>query len=147
MIYPQGSIILIKSYKLPMEEKDKFFIVIDQRGNEYNLLSMTTSQFYFTEDIIQHGVINEDTGASMYCFKKNQIIGINGFAFRKHTFINHNSNIHQFSFELLDNYVVEVKDTLLKDELENLVYSFYKYKGTPMKYKSVLELILNDICK
>lgn len=147
MIYPLGSIILIKGYKLPTEEKDKFFIVIDQKENEYNLLSMTTSQFYFSEDIIQHGVINRDTGASMYCFKKDQIIGVNGFAFWKHTFINHNSNIHQFSFELLGSYTVEVKDTLIKKELEDLVYSFYQYKGTPRKYKGVLEAILNNICE
>lgn len=147
MIYPLGSIILIKGYKLPTEEKDKFFIVIDKKENEYNLLSMTTSQFYFSEDIIQHGVINKDTGASMYCFPKDQVIGFNGFAFSKHTFINHNSNIHKFSFELLGNYTVEVKDTLINKEFEDLVYSFYQYKGTPQKHKAILEAILKDICK
>ncbi len=147
MTYPLGTIILVKNYKLPTEEKDKFFIVIDKKGDEYNLMSMTTSQFYFSEDIIKHGVINKDTGASMYCFKKDQIIGVNGFAFRKHTFINHNSNIHQFSFEVLGSYTVETIDILTNKELQSLIYSFYQYKGTPKKYKSIIESILNIICE
>lgn len=147
MTYPPGSIILVKGYKLPTEEKDKFFIVIDQKGDDYNLLSMTTSQFYFPESIITHGVINRNSGASMYCFKKGQVIGVNGFSFRKHTFINHNGNIHQFSFELLGSYPVEVMDMLTDNEFQNLIYSFYRYKGTSRKYKTILEAILSRICK
>ncbi|MDR1883496.1 MAG: hypothetical protein LBR26_12060 [Prevotella sp.] len=147
MTYPPGSIILVKGYKLPTEEKDKFFIVMDQKEDEYNLLSMTTSRFYFSEDIIKHGVINEGSGASMYCFEKDRVIGVDGFAFRKHTFINHNGNIHRFSFELLSGYPVELMDTLTDNELQNLIYSFYRYKGIPKKYKTVLETVLNSICK
>ncbi|MFC4676376.1 hypothetical protein [Dysgonomonas termitidis] len=48
-----------------------------------------------------HKVIDKDAGASMYCFEAGHIIGINGFSFHKHTFINLNGNIHHFSFELL----------------------------------------------
>jgi hypothetical protein len=147
MIYPLGTILLIKRYKLPTEEKDKFFIVISHNGDEYNLMSMTTSQFYFSESIIQHGVINRDSGASMYCFFKNKVIGQNGFYFRKHTFINHNSNILKFSFETLSKYTIENMDCLTDDELEDLIYSFYEYKGTPKKYKEELENILREICK
>ncbi|GAB6012070.1 hypothetical protein [Viscerimonas tarda] len=72
---------------------------------------------------------------------------INGFAFRKHTFINHNSNIHPFGFELLASYTVEVMDQLTPKEFQNLIYSFYQYKGTPKKYKVILEAILNSICE
>lgn len=146
MVYPAGSILLIKKYKLPTEEKDKFFIVIGREGNDYNLLSMTTSKFYFSPGIIKHGTINQNSGASMYCFEKNRIIGENGFSFKKHTFVNHNSNIHQFSFEILAQYSVIVLDKLLLKELQELVYSFYKYKGTPHRLKIKLEQILNEIC-
>lgn len=147
MTYPLGSIILIKDYQLPTEKKDKFFIIIEKNDDDYNLLTMTTSQFHFSPDIIKHGVINKDEGAAMYCFERGRVIGVNGFSFRKHTFVNHNSNIHQFSFEQLNHYTVEVMDTLIKKELEDLIYSFYQYKGTPRKYKAVLESILEKICK
>lgn len=147
MTYPIGSILLIKKYKLPTEEKDKFFIVIEQENNDYNLLSITTSKFYFSPDLIKHGIINRDSDASMYCFEKNKIIGENNFSFEKHTFINHNSNIHEFSFETLSQYHIEVKDKLLMVELQNLLYSFYQYRGTSKKIKNKLESILHEICK
>lgn len=147
MTYPLGSIILIKNYKLPTEEKDKFFIVIDKRDYEYNLLSMTTSKYYFNPNEIKHGVIHQNSSASMYCFEKNKVIGINGFSFHKHTFIYHNSNIHQFGFEKLGAYTVEMKDVLINKEFQSLIYSFYKYKGTPKKYISILESVLDKICR
>jgi hypothetical protein len=145
MTYPIGSILLFEKFKLPTEEKDKFFIVIDKERNSYNLLSMATSKFYFSENLIKHGVINQGSGASMYCFEKDKIIGENGFCFRKHTFINHNSNIHEFSFDLLSQYKIYIKDKLLINELQNLIYSFYQYRGIPKKMKLKLENILNRI--
>lgn len=147
MTYPIGSIILIKQYQLPTEIKDKYFIVLEKEGNEYNFLSMTTSKFYFSPLLIKRGIINKDGGASMYCFEKNQVIGKNGFSFPLHTFVNHNSNIHQFSFELLSEYEVQVLDILIDKELIELLYSFLKYKGTPRKYKPFLESVLNRVCK
>ena len=146
MTYPIGSILLIKQYKLPTEEKDKFFIVIEQDGDINNLLSMTTSKFHFSTNLIKHGIVSQGSGASMYCFEKDRIIGEKGFYFSKHTFINHNSNIHEFSFDKLSQYKIDIKDTLLLEELQNLIYSFYQYKGTPKKMKIKLENILSKIC-
>jgi hypothetical protein len=145
MTYPIGSILLIKKYKLPTEEKDKFFIVIEQEGDINNLLSITTSKFYFLPNLIKHGVINQDSDASMYCFEKDKVIGENEFSFEKHTFINHNSNIHKFNSEILARYSIEIKDKLLLNEFQNLVYSFYRYRGTPKKIKILLENILKKI--
>lgn len=147
MTYPLGAIILIKKYQLPTEEKDKFFIVIGKQGHDYNLLSMTTSQFYFSPELIKGGVINKDSGASMYCFEARKVICENGFSFSKPTFISHNNNIHQFSFDLLNAYNVELKGILFKEELKDLIYSFYQYKRTPRKHKEILELILQDLFK
>jgi len=146
MIYPIGSILLLEKYKLPTEEKDKFFIVIEQEIGIYNLLSMTTSKFYFSSNLIKHGVINQGSGASMYCFEKDRIIGENGFSFKKHTFVNHNSNIHEFSLEKLSQNKIEIKDKLLMNELQDLIYSFYQYRGIPKNMKVKLENILNRIC-
>lgn len=78
---------------------------------------------------------------------KEQVIGEEGFCFPKHTFIYYNSNIHQFSFEVLSQYEVEVLDTLINGEFQELVYSFYQYKGTARKYKPFLEDVLKRICK
>jgi len=57
MTYSTGAILLIKDYQLPTKVKDKFFIVIGESKNEYNLFSMTTSQIYFDESMIKHGII------------------------------------------------------------------------------------------
>jgi hypothetical protein len=146
MTYPVGSIILIKKYKLPTEEKDKFFIVIEQDKDNFNLLSMTTSKFYFSTDLIKHGVVNRESNASMYCFEKGKVIGENGFYFYKHTFVNHNNNIHEFSFEKLSKHDIELKGKLLMNELQDLVYSFYQYRGTSKKMKIKLESVLKKIC-
>jgi len=145
MTYPIGSILLIKKYKLPTVEKDKFFIVLDQEGSDYNLLSITTSKFDFSDRLIKHGIINQHSYASVFCFEKDKIIGENGFYFWKNTFISLNNNINKFSFEVLSQYNIEVKDKLITSELQNLIYCFYRFRGTPKKWKLKLEDILNKI--
>jgi hypothetical protein len=79
---------------------------------------------------------------SIYCFLKDKVIGKNGFAFRKNTFVSNKSNIHLFSAEKISSLNVEYKDCLIKEELIDLIYSFYKYKGTAKKYKNLLEEVL-----
>jgi len=144
MTYPIGAILLIRGYQLPTKVKDKFFIVVSEEKNEYNLLSMTTSQVYFDESMITHGII-KDRDMSLYCFEEGRIIGKNGFAFRKNTFVSHRSNIHHFTGEKIEKLNIEVKDELTSEEIINLVYSFYSYKGTAKKYKEIFEQILNDL--
>ena len=43
---------------------------------------MTTSQIYFNESLIKHGVI-KDRELSVYCFKAKRIIGEKTFILRK----------------------------------------------------------------
>jgi hypothetical protein len=146
MTYPIGSILLFEKYKLPTKEKNKYFIVIEQEFGVCNLLSMTTSKFFFSADLIKHGTINRESLASVYCFESGKVIGEKGFSFDKHTFVNHNSNIHEFSFEKLSQHKIDVKDKLIKDELVNLLYSFCKYRGISKKLKIKVENILDRIC-
>ena len=42
------------NYQLPTKVKDNFFIVIGFTENEISLLSMTTSQLYFSPSFIKH---------------------------------------------------------------------------------------------
>jgi hypothetical protein len=146
MTYPIGSILLIKNYQLPSTRKDKFFIVIGEKENEYNLLSMTTSIIYFKEELIRHGKI-EDRDISVYCFEKDKVIGKQGFSFLKHTIISHRTNIHHFTSQKIAALQVELLDILTDEELQNLIYSFYKYKGTPKKHVGFFEELLTKISR
>ena len=143
MTYSLGSILLVRNYQLPMTVKDKFFIVIGRKENDYNLISMTTSRIYFDPALIGHGVI-KDREMSVYCFECGRVIGKNGFSFHKHTIVSHRSNIHIFTMEKIAKLNVELQDILLKEEFENLVYSFYR-SNISNKYKKSFEQILNDV--
>ena len=144
-MYPIGTILLAKNYKLPTAVKDKFFIVLATEGDKLSLLSMTTSKIYFNTALVSHGVVR-DRDVSVYCFKSGVVIGKNGFAFRKDTIVSHRNNIHQVSEDRFKKLDIEVMDCLVKEELVNLIYSFYKYKFIDERYKSVLEDVLRDLC-
>ena len=143
MTFPLGSILLVADYQLPTTKKDKFFIVIVESKDEYNLLSMTTSQIYFDTALIKHGVI-KDRNMSLYCFEHDRIIGKNGFSFRKDTIVSHRSNIHCFTKEKIAKLDIRFQDVLLKKEFENLIYSFYQ-SDISNKHKKMFEQILSEI--
>jgi hypothetical protein len=144
MTYPLGSILLVRDYHLPTITKDKFFIVLCENKNEINLLSMTTSQIYFDPALIKHGVI-KNREMSVYCFEADRKIGENGFAFWKNTIVSHRNNIHCFTVEKIAGLNIEILDILMKEELANLIYSFYQ-SNISNKHKKMFELILSEIC-
>ena len=144
MIFEVGSILLIKNFHLPTKVKDKFFIVIGHSECEICLLSMTTSQIYFDQSLIQHGLIT-DRDMSMYCFEKDRVIGKCGFAFYKHTFVSMRNNILEFTPQRLDSFDIEYLDCLTNQELMDLIYSIYK--KAPPKHGSVFEKTLNDMAE
>ena len=144
MTFPLGAILLVLNYQLPTTVKDKFFIVIAENKDEYNLLSMTTSQIYFDPSLIKHGVI-KDRDMSLYCFERGRIIGKNGFCFIKDTIISHRFNIHFFTKEKIAKLNIQCLDILLKEEIKDLLYSFY-HSNISNKNKKVLEQILSEIC-
>ena len=132
-------------YKLPTTIKDKFFIVLATKGSSMSLLSMTTSKIYFDTSLVKHGTV-KDRDISVYCFKSGVVIGQNGFSFRKDTVVSHRNNIHQVSEDKLNTMDIELRDCMLKDELVNLIYSFYKYQYIDDKHKPVLENVLDELC-
>lgn len=144
MNYTPGTILLIRDFRLPSQEKDKFFIVLGSDENGIRLLSMTTSKIYFDVSLLKHGPIT-DRDLSVYCFEAKRVIGQNGFFFRKHTVVSHRQNIHYFGADRFAAYKIEFQDILLKEELIDLLYSFYTYKGTKKKDKKILETLLSDL--
>jgi len=143
-MFELGSILLVKNYQLPTKVKDKFFIVIGITDEQITLMSMTTSQVYFDPSLIKHGTI-KDRDMSIYCFMKKQIIGKNGFYFHQNTFISHRSNILPFSIEKIKLLNIEYMDCLTKEEIINLIYSFYSYVGIPKKHKNIFSKILYEL--
>jgi len=141
MIFETGAILLIKNYQLPTKVKDKFFIVLGTIDNRAILMSMTTSQVYFDSSLIKHGII-KDRDISVYCFEKGRVIGKNGFCFHKNTFVSQRSNIFSLGIERINTLAIEYIDCLIKEEMANLLYCFYKYEGTAKKYKVFLEEVL-----
>jgi hypothetical protein len=110
------------------------------------LMAMTTSQIYFDDSLIKHGVIN-DRDLSVYCFPKDKAIGQNGFSFNRNTIISHRWNVHEFSTKQFIALNIEYKDCLIKEEIVNLIYSFYSYSGIPKKHKQLFEKILFELTK
>lgn len=143
-MYKIGDILLIEDYPLPTQEKDKFFIVIGFHKDEFHLLTMTTSQLYFDLSLVQYGEII-DRELSGFCFPAGHIIGLNNFAFKKHTFISHRHSIREHSDEFLSHFHVKYQDHLRNKELGDLVYSFYKNEKVKRSYKPELEHILNEL--
>lgn len=144
MSFEVGNILLFRNFKLPLETKDKFFIVLDQKEDEYTLMSMTTSKQYIHDEKLKHGMI-EDGDVVVYCFMKDVLVGENGFSFRKNTFVSTRSNTHIFTGFFLAEAQVDVLDVLKQEELVNLVYCFYKSKHTPRKYKKIFECVLTRL--
>ena len=85
-----GSILLILDYKLPTTVKDKFFVVVGENKDEYNI----------------------------HCFTKEKMAELN----------------------------ILFQDVLLKEELENFIYSFYQ-SNISNRYKKICEQILTEICE
>jgi hypothetical protein len=144
MIYPIGTILLVKDYQYYGGIKDKFFIVLSESDGSHNLMAITTSQPYLNQDQIKHGNIL-DRDMSIYCFEANKIIGKSGFAFPKNTFVTHRNNEHKWNSERFSQNNVIVKDELIFEELNNLVYSFYTSKLTSKGLKKELEVVLERI--
>jgi len=143
-MFEPGSILLAKNYQLPTKVKDKFFIVLGTQGNRTILLAMTTSQIYFDSSLIKHGVI-KDRDMSVYCFEKDRVIGKNGFSFHKNTIVSQRFNILPYSAEKIKSLNMEYMDCLTKEEIINLVYSFYTYAGVQKKYIPIFENILHEL--
>ncbi|MCM1041792.1 MAG: hypothetical protein NC396_05110 [Bacteroides sp.] len=142
--FPIGSILLIHDYHLPTATKDKFFIVLGTEGDNLHLLSMTTSKIYFDAGLLRHGLI-VDRDMSVYCFEQGRKIGEKGFCFHKHTIISHRSNVHRLSPAQLASYEIKVCDRLVKQELIELLYSFFKYRGTKNKDRRLFESLLDSL--
>ncbi|WP_065218450.1 MULTISPECIES: hypothetical protein [Butyricimonas] len=145
-MYNIGDILLVENYPLPSEYKDKFFIVIGNMETGYQLLSMTTSQLYFDISLVKHGEI-VDRELSGFCFPAGHVIGINNFCFNKHTFLSHRGSIREHDDNFLSKFNVVRVDHIKDDELEDLVYSFYKSEKVKRKYKPSLENVLENIIK
>lgn len=143
-MYGIGDILLIKDYPLPTKDKDKYFIVIGNNRNKCQLLAMTTSQLYFDLKLVKYGEI-VDRELSGFLFPADRVIGENNFFFKKHTFLSHRDNVREHDDNFLSRFSVEYKDHLKKEELGDLIYSFYKSEKVKRKYKPVLESILEDI--
>jgi len=144
MTFGTGSILFVKDYQLPTKVKDKFFIVVAATEQNITLMSMATSQIYFDYSHIKHGII-KDRELSVYCFPKGKVIGQNGFSFNKDTIVSHRWNVHEFSVKQLIALNIEYKDCLIKEEIVNLIYSFYSYSGTLKKHKQLFEKILFEL--
>lgn len=138
----EGSIVHLENYKLPSIEKNKFFIVLFKSKLDLYLLSMTTSQKYINDSLITHGRII-DRQFEYHCFKADKCICTNGYYFSKDTFIKIDRlNAQEFSREKLEEFNFTVKGVLIKEELINLLYTFYTSDKTIKRIKSQIEDIL-----
>lgn len=122
----RGDIIIIKDYlKVNRPDKpNKIFIVIANIDGSYSVLSAVTSQIYFNENI-KYGIIKFGNEGKLFCFPSGHIIGKNGFAFKKDTFIYLSYNIKRLTQEQLSLYNIEIKDRINDDIYNELIEFLY----------------------
>ena len=141
----EGSIVHIEKYSLPHGCKNKFFIVLFESDEDVWLFSMTTSQKYLSESLIEHGKI-VDRNFEYYCFKAKKQICKNGYSFSKDTFLKINrENAIEFTKKKLEDYKFTIKGILHDEELLEVLYAFYSSDKTKKKVKIKLEQSLSRL--
>ncbi|MCB0597799.1 MAG: hypothetical protein H6557_09815 [Lewinellaceae bacterium] len=113
----EGDILYIEDFEFPkkgkIEKKNKYLIVLLDIGNTKLLLSLPSSQIYISPEKKKPGCIHyEDQDISIYFFRKDESIGVNGFSFPKDTFIYY-AQIFERSISFLDSYSHSGQLTLL----------------------------------
>ncbi|WP_430813994.1 hypothetical protein [Carboxylicivirga sp. RSCT41] len=144
-----GNILHIDNFEFrDGSSKDKFLIVICNRGNDYVVINLTSSQVYVNDKDIVCGCIHTEN-KHCYHFPAKKVIGVNGFAFPKNTFV-YFSQLTPIKAELISKKYIETNqaklvDTLAEGEYNELVYCAYKGDQVNKRVKLILEEYLKDI--
>ncbi len=144
-----GNILHIENFEFRNgSSKDKFLIIIGNSGNDYVVINLTSSQVYVNDqDIVCGCILTENKHC--YHFPAKKVIGINGFAFPKNTFVYFNQ-LAPIKAELISKKYIDTKqaklvDNLVEGEYNELVYCAYKGDQVNKRIKLILEEHLNKI--
>lgn len=126
--------------------KNRYFIVLENDGQNSLMLSVITSQDHVPDDLQRHGcIIDEGKNIHCYLFEQNKVIGEKGFSFKKKSFIYINSssirNADLAKLRVLYGTIQE-KDIILINEYEEVINCIYKSKFIARGIKRKLEILL-----
>lgn len=149
----EGAILYIKDFEFgkkgAVKKKNKYLIVLLELEGNRLMFSLPSSQVYISKEKQKAGCINhKDMGISIFCFEQGDVIGQDGFAFKKDTFVYY-AQVLERSTSFLDAYMengqLEVLDCLSKHFLTEVLYCALKSTVIPTKYIPFLEEKLEEL--
>ena len=154
-MFTPPNILLIQKFDFEKEDaepKDKFLIVLFQVGEDAIIAPLTTSQDYLPDYYKNKRCVKDDPSCiHCYYIPKALVIGRNGFAFIKDTYIHINpANLKRRSvLDLKKRYeatgMASLKDALTDAEYCDFLYCVYKSKHVPRGIRSAMEPIIGQL--
>jgi len=146
--------ILHGTFDLGSEKKTKYAIVLYNDGTDCILTTFTTSQERSTVLSPCHGRNPSDGEAETYVFKSNIHIGLKPQDSTPFSFIKDTTVVpdYGFTYSSTESFMKNVDHLkvvchLYDKEYADLIYTLYKCKRLPKKYKQIFECILSDMYK
>ena len=144
-----GNILHIKDFVFSDgTSKDKYLIVLCRDGEDYVVINLPSSQVYVNSDDIKEGCISNNV-KHCYHFPAKKVIGQNGFAFSKSTFVYYQQtrpvSVTNFDDKYIETKKASVCDTLTDSEYKEFIYCAYKGIHVTKRVKIILEKCLEDL--
>ncbi|SKC72262.1 hypothetical protein [Ohtaekwangia koreensis] len=155
-MFSPPNIILIRNFDFERngtQPKDKFMVVILRIGTDAIVAPLTTSKDYIPDEHKgQRCVIHHPSKLHCYCIPKSLVVGKNGFAFSKDTYIQVQANltkrtISHLKFRYEDTGAASLQDQLTDTEYSDLLYCIYKSKFVPRGIRKDLAPIIEKLEK
>ncbi|NDV58276.1 hypothetical protein [Bacteroides sp. 519] len=153
MLSPKNVIYGFCLFTIP--KKDKYLISL-YRGSDLDIIACfsTSQQYHITKyPHITHGKVKNEKGEIVaYVFDIGHVVGKTTgnipFAFPKRTIIPFDYCFQNKSQqELIDGFNnPRICFVLSEEEYIEILYSMYRSKYTPIRYKKIFEKILNELC-
>jgi hypothetical protein len=157
-VFHPKSILLIQNFDFEdgkSQPKDKFLIVLLQTETDAIIAPLTSSQDFIPDYFNKGDRCIKDDPSCIHCyfFPKTLVIGLDGFAFNKDTYVYLNTStlrkrrISSLTAKYQDTNSILIKDTLIDKEYRDFLHCIDKSDRVPRGVKRTIEPILKKLAK
>ena len=129
------------------EPKNRYCIVLSVVDDgRIIVFHKVTSEPYCDKNSLKFGGNKVDENKDVYFIPKGMIVGKNGFSFDRDSYVHMGVwNISEWSSEKFLSFNHELKDELLDETYNNLLYFIYRSDHKRQKYETIFEPILEEL--